>query len=58
MLQLLKEITDPDEIEILTTIYEDKQDIGKAIPYISELIDRFKENVTLKRTRMIRRIHF
>ena len=37
---LLKEITDPLEIENLTKIYEEKVDIGKSIPYISELIGR------------------
>ncbi|MEK3978068.1 flagellar biosynthetic protein FliO [Psychrobacillus sp. FSL K6-2836] len=37
---LLKEITDPAEIENLTKIYEEKVDIGKNIPYISELIGR------------------
>ena len=40
---VLKEITDPVEIEILTKIYEDKQDIGKAVPYIAEIISRLKE---------------
>ena len=35
ILRLLKEITDPDEIEKLTKIYEDKQDIGKAVSIIS-----------------------
>ena len=43
---VLKEITDPAEIEILTKIYEDKQDIGKAVPYIAEIISRLKGNIT------------
>ena len=48
---LLKEITDPDEIEKLTNIYESKLESGKAVPYISELFDRFRENVTSKSNR-------
>lgn len=43
---LLKEITDPAEIENLTKIYEEKVDIGKNIPYISELIGRLREKGT------------
>ena len=43
---LLKEITDPIEIENLTKIYEEKVDIGKSIPYISELIGRLREKGT------------
>ncbi|TQR20931.1 flagellar biosynthetic protein FliO [Psychrobacillus vulpis] len=39
---LLKEISDPDEIDKLTKIYEDKQDIGKSIPYIAELFSHLK----------------
>lgn len=45
---LLKEIIDPAEIESLTKIYEEKVDIGKSIPYISELIGRFREKGTSK----------
>ena len=45
---LLKEIEDPEEIEKLTKIYEEKQDIGKTVPYIAELVHRLKENVTSK----------
>lgn len=45
---LLKEITDPVEIENLTRIYEEKVDIGKSIPYISEIIGRLKEKRTSK----------
>jgi len=45
---LLKEITDPVEIDNLTKIYEEKVDIGKTIPYISELIGRLKEKGTSK----------
>ena len=36
------------EDEILTKIYEEKVDIGKSIPYISELIGRLKEKGTPK----------
>ncbi|WP_277584173.1 flagellar biosynthetic protein FliO [Psychrobacillus antarcticus] len=45
---LLKEINDPEEIEKLTKKYEEKVDIGKSIPYISELIGRLKEKGTSK----------
>lgn len=48
---LLKEITDPDEIDKLTKIYEEKHDIRKAGPYISELFGRLKENVSDKTTK-------
>lgn len=43
---LLKEITDPAEIETLTKIYEEKVDIGNSIPYVSELIGRLREKET------------
>ena len=45
---LLKEISDPVEIENLTKIYEEKVEIGKSIPYISELIGRLTEKRTSK----------
>ncbi|MCZ8532772.1 flagellar biosynthetic protein FliO [Psychrobacillus psychrodurans] len=45
---LLKEITNPVEIENLTKIYEEKVDIGKNIPYISELIGRLRDKGTSK----------
>lgn len=45
---LLKEITDPEEIEKLTKIYENKLDNGKTVPYISEIYNRLKENVSSK----------
>lgn len=47
---LLKEIEDPEEKAKLTKIYEEKQDIGKTVPYIAELIQRLKENVSSKPT--------
>lgn len=43
---LLKEITEPEEIAKLTKIYDDKQEIGKTVPYISELYSRLKDNVS------------
>lgn len=46
---LIKEITDPKEIANLTKIYEDKQDIGKTVPYISELFTLLKGNLTSKK---------
>jgi len=45
---LLKEITDPEEIEKLTKIYEDKLGNGKTVPYITELYNRLIENVSSK----------
>lgn len=45
---LLKEITDPEEIEKLTKIYEDKLGNSKTVPYITELYNRLKENVSSK----------
>lgn len=47
---LLKEIEDPEEKAKLTKIYEEKQDIGKTVPYIAELIQRLKGNVSSKPT--------
>lgn len=43
---LLKEITDPVEIENLTKIYEAKIDVGKSIPYIFEIVGRLKDKGT------------
>ena len=43
---LLKEITDPVEIENLTKIYEAKIDIEKSIPYIFEIVGRLKDKGT------------
>jgi len=45
---LLKEIEDPEEIEKITKIYEEKQVIGKTVPYITELVNGLKENVSTK----------
>lgn len=45
---LLKEIQNPEEIEKLTKIYDEKQEIGKTVPYISELVSRFKDNLSSK----------
>lgn len=43
---LLKEITDPAEMEKLTKIYEEKHDTGRAVPYVLELFKRLKANVS------------
>lgn len=43
---LLKEITDPAEMEKLTKIYEDKHDTGRTVPYILELFNRLKTNAS------------
>ncbi|MEI4768565.1 flagellar biosynthetic protein FliO [Psychrobacillus sp. FJAT-51614] len=45
---LLKEITDPEEITKLTKIYEEKQEIGKTVPYIAEIFNHFKGNISPK----------
>lgn len=45
---LLKEITDPEEITKLTKIYEEKQEIGKTVPFIAEIFNNIKGNISSK----------
>lgn len=45
-INLLKEITDPQEIEELTKIYEDKLGSGQTVPYVVELMKKWKQSKT------------
>lgn len=47
---LLKEITDPEEITELTKVYEEKQEIGNAVPHIMEIFSRFKSSFSSAKT--------
>ena len=50
-INLLKEITDPQEIEELTKIYEDKLGSGQTLPYVMEVMNKWKQSKTIKRDR-------
>ncbi len=39
--QLLREITDPEEIEALLALYNEKQELAATSPYIAELLAKF-----------------
>lgn len=41
-IQLLKEITDRDQIEKILDLYNDRQELAAATPYIAELVGKFK----------------
>lgn len=43
-INLLKEITDPQEIEELTKLYEDKLGTAQTLPYIMELMNKLSKN--------------
>ncbi len=43
-INLLKEITDPQEIEELTKLYEDKLGSAQTLPYIMELMNKLSKN--------------
>ena len=47
-INLLKEITDPQEIEELTKLYEDKLGTVQTLPYIMELMNKLTKNKTQK----------
>lgn len=47
-INLLKEITDPQEIEELTKLYEDKLGTAQTLPYIMELMNKLTKNKTQK----------
>lgn len=47
-INLLKEITDPQEIEELTKLYEDKLGTVQTLPYIMELMNKLTKNKTHK----------
>jgi len=49
--QLIKEITDPQEVERLLAFYEEKQTlVGGTSPYILELVKKLKNNNTQEQT--------
>lgn len=41
--QLLREITDPEEVEQLLALYNERQEIAISSPYIAELLSKFKK---------------
>ena len=43
-INLLKEITDPLEIEELTKLYEDKLESAQTLPYVMELMNKLTKN--------------
>lgn len=45
-INLLKEITDPQEVEELTKIYEDKLGSGQTLPYVMEVMNKWKQSKT------------
>lgn len=40
--QLLREITDPQEVEALLALYNEKQEFAATSPYIAEVLSKFK----------------
>lgn len=42
--QLLREITDPQEVEQLLALYNERQEYAASSPYIAELLSKFKKN--------------
>ncbi|WP_391121282.1 flagellar biosynthetic protein FliO [Psychrobacillus sp. L3] len=48
---LLKEITDPEEIDKLTKKYDEKLEIGKTVPYITELFSLLRGNLSKEKNR-------
>lgn len=42
--QLIKEITDPDEVQQLVSYYNEKQSFASTTPYILELLKKLKPN--------------
>ena len=49
-ISILKEITDPEEKEKMLTFYNQKQEMTSQIPYIAELVNRFKQNYSKNAT--------
>ena len=41
--QLLREITDPEEIEALLALYNERQELAATSPYIAEVFSKFKK---------------
>ncbi|MET4559172.1 flagellar protein FliO/FliZ [Lysinibacillus parviboronicapiens] len=44
--QLLREITDPQEVEALLALYNERQEYAATSPYIAELFSKFKKKNT------------
>lgn len=42
--QLLREITDPQEVAQLVALYNERQEFAASSPYIAELLSKFKKN--------------
>jgi len=42
--QLLREITDPDEVATLLALYNERQELAATSPYIAEVLSKFKRN--------------
>ncbi|MGE7689270.1 flagellar biosynthetic protein FliO [Lysinibacillus sp. NPDC097214] len=40
--QLLREITDPDEVATLLALYNERQELASTSPYITEVLSKFK----------------
>ncbi|MGE7947298.1 flagellar biosynthetic protein FliO [Lysinibacillus sp. NPDC093688] len=40
--QLLREITDPDEVATLLALYNERQELASTSPYIAEVLSKFK----------------
>ena len=43
--QLLREITDPEEVEALLALYNDRQELAATSPYIAEVFSKFKKKI-------------
>ena len=43
-IQLLREITDPEQKEKILNLYSDRQEVAAASPYITELLGKIKKN--------------
>ncbi len=44
--RILKEVTDSEEKEQLLNLYNEKQELTSQVPYVAELISRFKEKTS------------
>ena len=46
--QLLREITDPEEVEALLALYNERQEFATTSPYIAEVFSKFKRKDSAK----------
>jgi len=46
--QLLREITDPEEVEALLALYNERQEFAATSPYIAEVFSKFKRKDSAK----------